>query len=85
MWHVGRQLYEACNLYVSRPVATSQGNPITSLSRPLGVATEADPASISPCDLPETYGSYILWVLMGVNVQRSETEYGAVCCEACNL
>ena len=55
---------------------TSQGNPINSLSRPSGVATDADPAHMSPYDLPKTYGHKLLWVLMGVNAQRCG--YGAV-------
>ena len=68
----GQDAGEACNLYVSSQlVATSQGNPITSLSKPLGSATDANPAHISPYDLPETYGHKLLWVLMGVNAQRS--------------
>ena len=65
---------EACNLYVSSHIPR-QPHYLT-LQTFRGTATEADPASISPCDLPETYGSYFLWVLMGVNAQRSG--YGAV-------
>ena len=68
MEHMGTLLVKATH---TMQLDTSQGNPINSLSRPLGVATGANPATISPCNLPETYGHKLLWALMGVNAQRS--------------
>ena len=66
--HMSRLLVKATH---TMQLDTSQGNPINSLSRPVGVATGANPATISPCNLPETYGHKLLWALMGVNAQHS--------------
>ena len=81
VWTFSARLWAAVKSTYCAPLDTFPGNPIDSLLRALGVATDADAASTSPCDLPETYGHKLLWVLMGVNAQRSG--YGAV--KACNL
>ena len=65
---MGRLLVKATH---TMQLDTSQCNLINSLPRTLGVATGANPATISSCNLPETYGHKFLWALMGVNAQRS--------------